>query len=70
MNQGEFIKDVQSWETGGGCIVDFVMLKNGMVVGINEECVCVYGSIEDFYSGAGTHMECIDIMKPEWNNNE
>ena len=35
---------------GGNSPVDFVILKDGRVLGINEECVVLYDSMADFDS--------------------
>jgi len=35
---------------GGNSPVDFVVLKTGQVIGINDECVVLYDSMEDFES--------------------
>ena len=34
----------------GNAPVDFVILKDGRVIGIDAECVVLYASIDDFYS--------------------
>jgi hypothetical protein len=34
----------------GNSPVDFVVLKDGRVIGIDAECVVLYASIDDFYS--------------------
>jgi hypothetical protein len=34
----------------GNAPVDFVVLKDGRVIGIDAECVVLYASIDDFYS--------------------
>ncbi len=49
-NQGQYIDRVVVEQTGGGCMVDFVELKDGRVVGINDECVVLYPSRDAFYS--------------------
>jgi hypothetical protein len=35
--------------TGGGCMVDFIQLKDGRCIGLNEECMVVYPSYNLFY---------------------
>lgn len=52
----QFIKQVFTENTGGGCMVDFIELKTGQVIGLNDECVVLYpsmvayreGTVEDF----------------------
>jgi hypothetical protein len=59
-----FIEDISSMDTGGGCIVDFVHLKDGRVLGINDECVCLYKDMEHFGNGDDlTENEIIDLLR-------
>ena len=44
------IDGVETENTGGHCMVDFVILKDGRVLGISEDCVCLYESMEDFWN--------------------
>lgn len=37
--------------TGGGIPVEYLRLKNGMVIGISEDCVCLYESWESLEQG-------------------
>jgi len=46
----DYISEVFSWDSGGNSMVDFVVLKDGKVLGINDECVVLYDSMEDFES--------------------
>lgn len=45
INNSNFIKDVETQETGGGMSLDFVYLKNGHILGISEDCVVLYDNI-------------------------
>lgn len=47
----KFIKEIYTENTGGGCMVDFIVLKNGALVAINEEYVGVYKNRDDFFEG-------------------
>jgi hypothetical protein len=47
----EFVESVSCENTGGGCYVDFVTLKDGRVLGINEEYVVLYDSMDDVWEG-------------------
>jgi hypothetical protein len=42
----EYVKTVSSWNSGGGIIVDVVELKDGRVLGITDESVVLYESME------------------------
>jgi len=54
-----FIKEVKSFNSGGGCIIDYVVLSDGQVIGINDECMVLYAD-ED---------ELIDSSeKEDWDN--
>lgn len=44
-----FVERVFTENTGGGCMVDFIQLKDGRCIGINEECLVVYPSYNIFY---------------------
>lgn len=45
------IEGVSCENTGGGCMVDFIHLPGGRVIGVNEDCACLYNSLEHFYDG-------------------
>jgi hypothetical protein len=45
----EYIVGIESEHTGGGNILDFIILKNGKVLCINDEYVGLYNSIEDVF---------------------
>ena len=44
-----YIKEMYTEGTGGGCMVDFIVLKFGKVLAISDEMVAVYNSEEDFW---------------------
>lgn len=60
---------LETVNTGGGCLVDLITLSNGMVLGVNEECVCLYPNEAAFW--ACEDAPCIDILKyaKEWGIN-
>ena len=37
--------------TGGGCLVDFLELENGLILAVSDEYVGLYASKEEFYNG-------------------
>jgi hypothetical protein len=45
----DYIKRVFSENCGGGTMVDFVELNDGRILGINDEFVVLYESMEEFY---------------------
>ena len=48
MNKLTYIKDVYTENTGGHCMVDFVVLKSGRVIGITDESLCVYRDFKSY----------------------
>ena len=57
----DYIKGLSSENTGGGCMVDFVHLWDGRVLGINGECVCLYPNYEAFWD-ARPNVPTIDLL--------
>lgn len=57
----EYIDCVETENTGGGTMVDFVILKDGRVLGINDECVCLYKSLDDFWEATSEVKPCIEL---------
>jgi len=43
-------------------MVDFVQLKDGRILGINDECVVLYESIEAFYECLPINRESINLI--------
>jgi hypothetical protein len=43
-----WIKAIEGYETGGNCPVDFIHLHDGRVIGIDNECIVLYESMEAF----------------------
>ena len=62
-----FIKETYTQHTGGGCMVDFVELKNGKVLGISDELVVLYDSFEDFDNDIGEDRQHINLIDEEGN---
>ena len=57
------IIDGYGLNTGGGCMVDLLVLDNGYVIGISDELVCLYESMEHWDEGLDA-MYCVDINIP------
>jgi hypothetical protein len=57
----EYIDSVTSCDTSGGSYVDFVILKDGRVLGINDEYVCLYKSMDDFWDATSENKPCIEL---------
>ena len=44
------IKKTESVNTGGGCYVDLLYLEDGRVIGVTDDCLVVYDSIDAFWA--------------------
>jgi len=47
----EHIRAVSSWDSGGGIIVDIVELADGRVLGVTDESVVLYPSLDALQEG-------------------
>lgn len=56
-----YIDHIKTENTGGGTMVDFVVLKDGRVLGINDECVVLYPSIAAFWDSEVEFPVGIDL---------
>lgn len=45
----EYIEKVETIDAGGGCMVDLIYLKDGRVIGLNDECAVLYARPGDFW---------------------
>lgn len=62
--QTEFIKAVSSWDSGGGITVDLVELKDGRVLGITDESVVLYPSMEALQDGESMPDAGMIVLAP------
>lgn len=44
-----YVEKIDTINTGGGNYVDLIYLDDGKVIGINDECLVVYKSLDEFY---------------------
>lgn len=56
-----FVDYLEGFEVGSNCAVDFVVLKSGKVLGINDECVVLYESIQDFETASTKDRQIIEL---------
>jgi len=47
----EYIKEVSTWDSGGGITLDLVELKDGRVLAISDESIVLYRDMEDLMTG-------------------
>jgi len=52
----EYIKSIETVNTGGGCMVDLIHLHDGRVIGLNDECCVLYASITDCWDGGSNDL--------------
>lgn len=55
------IDRVETEQTGGNIMVDFVVLKDGRVLGIDGEFVMLYASLDDFYDATSQTKPTINL---------
>ena len=61
----EFIKEIDTWNSGGNVMLDVVHLKSGQVLVISDEVVCRYDSITDFLEDEGEYnydKQCVELI--------
>ena len=46
--ENEHVVQIETVNNGGGCMVDFIHLYDGRVIGVNDEAIAVYSSVESF----------------------
>ena len=45
------IKNVSSWDSGGGMELDLIELSDGRVLAVSEDVIVLYSDIEDLQAG-------------------
>ena len=58
-----YIQEIKTDDTGGHCMVDFVILKDGRVLGIDAEYVCLYKSMDDFWEAHSESVPTIHLKE-------
>jgi len=43
------VTKTETINSGGGCMIDLIHLDNGKVIGLDDECLVVYKSIDAFW---------------------
>lgn len=54
-----YIYGLETWNTGGGCMVDVIRLQDGRFLGLSDELVVLYNTEDEFY-GVDKDGEAID----------
>lgn len=55
----KYIDKLTFENVGGGSMVDFIHLKDGRIIGLNDECAVLYNSMDEFW-------ECSNQDKPSF----
>lgn len=44
-----FLNRIETVNTGGHIFVDLITLNDGQVIGISDDCICLYPNEQEFY---------------------
>ena len=48
-----FIEQVETFDTGGGCQLDVIHLKDGRVIALTDEVAVLHKSVDDLWENDG-----------------
>jgi hypothetical protein len=57
----EYIAQITTENAGGGSMVDFIHLKDGRVIGLNDEYAVLYASMEEFWDATAANKPTIEL---------
>ena len=57
----EYIAQITTENAGGGSMVDFIHLKDGRVIGINDEYAVLYNSMDEFWDATAQNKPTIEL---------
>jgi len=60
-----FIKSIETMNTGGGCMVDMLILEDGRVIALNDEICALYPSMQEFSEGDGIDTQSIELCNQD-----
>jgi hypothetical protein len=60
MEKMNYIDKLTFENVGGGSMVDFIHLKDGRIIGLNDECAVLYNNMQEFW-------ECGSDVKPSFD---
>lgn len=66
MIKHQFIKNITTEQTGGGCMIDFITLHNGQVIAIDSDLIGLYESMDEFWDGKDGSWDHIKLL--EWGS--
>ena len=64
MDKHEFVSKVSTEQMGGGTMMDFVTLNDGTVLGISDDCICLYAGMDEFEASLEDCIEVPTIERP------
>ena len=56
-----YIDQITTENAGGGSMVDFIHLKDGRVIGINDEYAVLYDSMDEFWDATAQNKPTIEL---------
>jgi hypothetical protein len=57
----EWVKELRTWDSGGGQLLDMLTLKDGRVLVVSEDAVVLYASMNDLEAGAAKERPTIHL---------
>lgn len=58
----QYVEKMLCEDTGGGMVVDIIVLKDGRCLGISDESVVLYPNHEALYEGFDGEIKMISLM--------
>lgn len=62
----EFIESIESVNTGGGTMVDFIYLKNGQIITVNEGFAILHDDEESFWDEDKRDCPALNLNQYGW----
>ncbi|TJY55311.1 hypothetical protein E4T66_21000 [Sinimarinibacterium sp. CAU 1509] len=60
MDDMEQIEAIESWDSGGGILLDIVRLRDGTILAISDEAIVLYADEEDLVAGDAVERPMIN----------
>jgi len=57
----QYIDKLTFENVGGGSMVDFIHLKDGRIIGLNDECAVLYNNMQEFWDCSNEAKPCFEI---------
>ena len=55
------IKEIETHNSGGNCMIDLLHLNDGRVIGVSSDCIVVYDSIDHFMNNVDEEHPSLDL---------